>query len=201
MSANVNFPLVTIAAMQFHARAYPAIVNGSEIVKCATFGNDPAALDRSDRISQHMSWQLLYQDKPWEAQEDKAILNLSIVGTNFKKSYYSSSFRHNVSELVLAKDLVLDYWAKSVEDCPRKTHKIPMFRNEIYEKVMRGIYVDCLDEPWYLAPPAPRRSEQPNSLGRAGSPCQGRPAVVQLRSHGYQRDHCPCAASQVVGNA
>lgn len=185
--ANVNFPLVTIAAMQFHARAYPAIVNGSEIVKCATFGNDPAALDRSDRISQHMSWQLLYQDKPWEAQEDKAILNLSIVGTNFKKSYYSSSFRHNVSELVLAKDLVLDYWAKSVEDCPRKTHKIPMFRNEIYEKVMRGIYVDCLDEPWYLAPPAPRRSEQQiqqdNRQGITPPPPDDTTSLLMLEQH------------------
>ena len=27
--ANVAFPLVTIAAMQFHSRAYPAIVNGT----------------------------------------------------------------------------------------------------------------------------------------------------------------------------
>ena len=185
--ANVNFPLVTIAAMQFHARAYPAIVNGSEIVKCATFGNDPAALDRSDRISQHMSWQLLYQDKPWEAQEDKAILNLSIVGTNFKKSYYSASFRHNVSELVLAKDLVLDYWAKSVEDCPRKTHKIPMFRNEIYEKVMRGIYVDCLDEPWYLTAPAPRRNEQQiqqdNRQGITPPPPDDTTSLLMLEQH------------------
>jgi len=106
-----------------------------------------------------MSWQLLYQDAAWEEQEDKAILNLSIVGTNFKKSYYSPSLGHNVSELVMAKDLVLDYWAKSIEDCPRKTHKIPMFRNEIYEKVLRGVYADCLEEGWYLGGAIPVRSE------------------------------------------
>jgi len=169
--ANVAFPLVTIAAMQFHARAYPAIVNGTEIVKCAVFGEDPDGQlnARANRISTHMSWQLLYQDKTWEDQEDKAILNLSIVGTNFKKSYYSSILRHNVSELVLAKDLVLNYWSKSVEDTPRKTHKLPMFRNEVHEKIMRGIFCDVTEEPWYNAAPAPRRNvQQVNQDNRQG---------------------------------
>jgi chaperonin GroES len=156
--SNVAFPLVTIAAMQFHARAYPAIVGGSQIVKCAVFGEDKDGQKaaHADRVATHMSWQLLFEDKCWEEQEDKAILNLSIVGTNFKKSYYSAAVKHNVSELVLAKDLVLNYWAKSIEDCPRKTHRIPLFRNEVYEKVMRGTFCDCLDEPWYQGAPASR---------------------------------------------
>jgi chaperonin GroES len=69
--ANVAFPLITIAAMQFHARAYPAIVGGPQLVKCAIFGED---LDgrkaaRAEAVSQKMSWQLLYQDKCWEEQE------------------------------------------------------------------------------------------------------------------------------------
>lgn len=158
--SNVAFPLVTIAAQQFHARAYPAIVDGPNLVKCAVFGDDPTGekTGHADRVSQHMSWQLLYQDKAWEEQEDKAILNLSIVGCNFKKSYFSSSLGHNVSELVLAKNLVLDYWSKSVIDSPRKTHIIPMFRNEIYEKCMRGIWRDFLDEAWYKSPTTPSRT-------------------------------------------
>ena len=167
--ANVAFPLVTIAAMQFHARAYPAIVNGTDIVKCTVLGDAPEAVDQAKRVSEHMSWQRLYQDKSWEEQEDKSILNLSIVGTNFKKSYRSASLGYDVSELVLAKNLVIDYWAKSVEDCPRKTHKIPMFRNDIYEKVMRGTFRDCLEEPWYPEAPAPERTEaQSNEDKRQG---------------------------------
>ena len=158
--ANVAFPIVTIAAMQFHARAYPAIVAGDQIVKCTVFGDDPDGKHTAtaDRISTHMSWQLMYQDRAWEEQEDKAIFNLSIVGTNFKKSYYSAAVKHNVSELVLAKDLVLNYWAKSVEDCVRKTHIVPKFRNEVYENVARGVWRDCLEEGWYTSLPAPRSS-------------------------------------------
>jgi chaperonin GroES len=170
--ANVAFPLVTIAAMQFHARAYPAIVNGTDIVKCAVLGDDTdgQATARSKRISIHMSWQRLYQDKCWEEQEDKSILNLSIVGTNFKKTYHSASKGYDVSELVLAKNLVLNYWSKSVEDSPRKTHLIPMFRNEIYEKVMRGIFCDCLEEAWYKTAPQARTTTQQQTRqdGRTG---------------------------------
>lgn len=160
--ANVAFPLVTIAAMQFHARAYPAIVNGTQIVKCAVFGDDPSGQlsARAERVSTHMSWQLLYQDKAWEEQEDKAILNLSIVGTNFKKSYFSARLGHNVSELVLAKNLVLDYWSKTVEDSPRKTQILPTYRNEVYENVMRGIWRDVLDAPWYQNAPAVSTNEK-----------------------------------------
>lgn len=158
--SNVAFPLVTIAAQQFHARAYPAIVPSKNVVKVDTFDSpDPHITGRASRISTHMSWQRLYQDKAWEEQTDKAILNLSIVGTNFMKSYHSPALGYDVSELVLAKDLVLDYWSKSVEACPRKTHKLPQFRNEVYEKVMRGTWRDVLEEPWYKATPAVRVNE------------------------------------------
>ena len=159
--SNVAFPLVTIAAMQFHARAYPAIVSGSDVVKCEVNGPDPSGevTARAKRIGTHMSWQVLKQDRAWEEQEDKCEFNLSIVGTNFKKSYRDSGKGYNVSELVLAKDLVLDYYAKSVEDCPRKTHLIPMSRNDIRERVMRGTFIDCLEEQWFTALPAPSRSQ------------------------------------------
>ncbi len=160
-ASNVKFPLVTIAAMQFHARAYPAILNGQDVVKCEVNQPDPSGeiTARSERISTHMSWQVLKQDRSWEEQEDRTLFNVSIVGTAFKKSYYDSERRHNVSELVMAKDLVIDYWAKSVEDCPRKTHLIPMSRNDIRENVLVGLYRDILEDAWFAGPPQTQRNE------------------------------------------
>lgn len=157
-ASNIAFPLVTIAAMQFHSRAYPAIVSGTDVVRCRVIGDDPTGREhqRADRISQHMSWQCLEQDEPWEEQHDRLLINLPIVGTAFKKSYYDASLGHNTSELVLAKDLVIDYYAKSVEQCPRKTHIIPIFRNEIHERVLRGTFRNCLKEPWYQEPTTPQ---------------------------------------------
>lgn len=155
--SNVAFPLVTIAALQFHAMAYPALLSGKELVKCEVTGPDPdgSKQARSQRIATHMSWQLLRQDSSWEEQEDKAILNVSIVGTTFKKSRFSSAKKHNVSELVLAKDLAVNYWAKSLEDAPRKTHIIPLYRNEVREHVLSDTFRDILEESWFATDSQP----------------------------------------------
>ncbi len=156
--ANVAFPLITIAALQWHARAYPELLGASEWVKCKTFGADPEGkkMKRAQRISAHMSYQLTEEDSAWEEQADRGFLNEAIVGTIFKKSIFKASSGHNVSELVLAKDLVLNYYSKSVETSPRKTHIYPLTRNEIYERVKRGQFRDVLKEDWYSQVVAPK---------------------------------------------
>jgi len=160
--SNIAFPLITIAALQFHSRAYPALVNGHSIVKCRVMGSDKSGLVSAvaDRISTHMSWQLLEEDENWEAQTDLALLNIPIVGVGFKKTYYHPSKGYNVSEFVQAKDLVVNYWATSIEDWPAKTHVIPMGRNQIYERVRRGVFKDILDTEWFMSSPSPDISNE-----------------------------------------
>lgn len=167
-SSNVAFPLVTIAIMQFHSRAYPALISGPDIVKYEVTGSDPHGDEkgRAERVGMHMSWQLMKQDMTWQTQHNRLLINLATVGTTFKKSYYSGI---NHSDMVSAKDLVMDYYAKSVEDCPRKTHIIPLFRNDIYSRVKRGIFKDILEDTWYKAMPVvyqdPRKAESDNRSG------------------------------------
>ena len=149
--SNVAFPLITIAVMQFHARAYPAIISGHEIVKCRVIGEDKdgQARIRSDRISTHMSYQVLEEDLAWEEQHDRLLINIAVVGCAFVKSYWDARMGHNTSELVTANDLVVNYWAKSIETAPRKTQVILMSRNEVHARVLRGAFKDVLNEPWY----------------------------------------------------
>lgn len=161
-AANIAFPLVTIAVMQFHARAYPTIVQGTDVVRTRLIGADPdgSKRQRADRISTYMSWQCLEEDVDWEEQWDRTLINVPCVGTAFMKDYHQPTLGHSVSELVLARDLVLAYNSKSVETAPRKTHIIALSRNQIYEHVQRGTFHDILKEPWYEneAPPNPPQS-------------------------------------------
>lgn len=152
--SNIAFPLVTIATLQFHSRAYPAIVQGPDLVRYRVVGEDPQGQEktRAERVGQHMSFQLLEEDQAWEEQHDRLLINIPIVGCAFKKTYFSGSKGHNVSELVLAQDFVLDYYAKSVEDCARKTHIIPMYRNQMHENILTEIYRDVREEAWYARP-------------------------------------------------
>jgi chaperonin GroES len=160
--SNVAFPLITIGTTQFHSRAYPAIISGTDVVRCRVVGDDPGGIkkSRADRISSGMSYQVLEQDQSWEEQHDRLLIQVPIVGCAFIKTYFSASLGHNVSELVQARNLVVDYYAKSIESAARKTHCIPLFRNEIYERVHRGTFRDVLSTAWYQGIPNPQSSEQ-----------------------------------------
>src|SRR3989337_624892 len=69
-ASNIKFPLITIAALQYHARAYPALIPGTGVVKCRVFGDDVDGLAaaRARRLETHMSYQLLEEDEAWEDQ-------------------------------------------------------------------------------------------------------------------------------------
>ena len=56
-ASNVKFPLITIAAMQYHSRAYPALISNNDVVKCKVYGKDDDGEmhKRADRISHHMT--------------------------------------------------------------------------------------------------------------------------------------------------
>ena len=140
-AANVKFPLVTIASMQFAARAYPSLIKAPDLVKFRVQGKDDGTkAARAERISSHMSYQLLEEDEPWEEHMDKALLALPILGCVFKKSYYDKTKGHNCSTLVLPKDLVVHYYARSIEECERKTEILSLSPREIKERQLRGVF-------------------------------------------------------------
>lgn len=156
--SNVKFPLVTIAAIQWHSRAYPVLIQGPDVVKCTVNGPDPQGelRKRADRVSAYMSYQLLEESPSWEEEADRALLQVPIVGCAFKKTYYSGIEGRNVSDLVPAKNFCINYWAKSVETAQRKTHVVPMYRNDIYERVIANTFLDCREEQWFTGNPIPR---------------------------------------------
>ncbi len=143
-AANIKFPLMTIACLQFQSRAYPALVSGTQIVKHRVVGEDPdqSKQQRADRVSRHMSFQVLEEDEAWEEEMDKLLMTMPIVGSGFKKSYFDPEKGHNVSEHVMAEDLCIPYYAKSLETATRLTHIIPRYPNEIRERVVAGLFLD-----------------------------------------------------------
>lgn len=160
-AANVIFPLVTIAALQFSARAYPSLIQGNNVFRYRVIGPETTEVrDRALRVGKHMSWQVLEQDEAWEEQHDRLLINLSIVGCSFIKSWHNSHLGYPVSELVMANELAVNYWAKNMNSAPRATHIIPKSRNDIYEQMMNGTYRDCRDEAWFKDPSRPQTDQK-----------------------------------------
>ena len=203
-ASNVKHPLITIATIQFAARAYPEICKGQKVVKCQITGDDgpkpqlalpapsqgqppmpgqqgpgqpgiqgppaqpqhpmqppmqgsgqPGQMQgpqhpqapsipvpespkqqRSNRITAHMNWQLTQEMTDWEAEMDSLLHVLPVVGQCYKKSYFSSADRHNVSELVLPDDCVVSKGrSRDIKKARRITHRLWIYTNEAVEKM------------------------------------------------------------------
>lgn len=142
-AANVKYPLITTAAIQFAARAYPAIVPGAEVVKGMVNGADPDGrkLDRARRIGAHMSYQLIEEMEEWEEDTDKLLIQLPIVGCAFRKTYFDTTRQRNTSELAAAKHVVYDH-ATPFGKLRRISHEIFLYRNDVEERVRSGVWLE-----------------------------------------------------------
>lgn len=168
-AANIKFPLVTVAALQFGARAYPAIVDGNRIVKGQVLGNDDGIpnkdetgeplLDplsgepvwamkpgvkraKAERVSRHMSYQLLTEMEEWEEDTDVLLHHIPIVGCAFRKVWRSEELGRNKSEMIPAIHLVVNNSVRNLEEAPRVTHEIMLYPQEIEERKRSGSYLE-----------------------------------------------------------
>ncbi|MEM6682600.1 MAG: co-chaperone GroES [Pseudomonadota bacterium] len=134
-ASNVKYPLLTSAAIQFAARAYPAIVDGNDVAKARVIGEDPdnTKQDRADRISRHMSYQLLEEIEEWDGDTDTLVHVLPILGTVFRKVYYDPAEGRPVCELIMPTDLVVNNDCISFERAPRYSHRCHYYPHEIQE--------------------------------------------------------------------
>jgi chaperonin GroES len=144
-AANIKYPLLATAAMQFAARAYPTLVpSNGKIVKCRVVGHDQDGqkAQRAENVSVHMSYQLLDEMEDWEEDMDRLLLTLPIAGTCFKKTYWDTSKQRNCSKTILPKYIVVNDTAKCLEDAERISEVIYVSKRIFRERVNRKVYRD-----------------------------------------------------------
>lgn len=189
-ASNVVFPLMTVAAVQFAARAYPAIVAGRNVVKGVVIGPDEgtpqigpdgtpvvqmpqgqpqgammqgqpgqgeqpqqqpqpvwqvepgAKRQRADKTASHMSHQLLDEMDDWEEDTDKLLHILPIAGCCFRKTYFDPGTGQNISDLAMAENVVINYWAKSMTRAARISERVWFYPHEIEENERSDIWLE-----------------------------------------------------------
>jgi chaperonin GroES len=142
-AANIKYPLVTTAAIQFAARAYPAIVDGWNVAKGKVLGKPtPEKRDRADRVGNHLSWQLLEEMPEWEADTDRLLHMLPVVGCMIRKTWFDPIEGRNKSRLIPPERFVVHYMA--TEDKPRETEIVPLYPHQVLERVRSGLWLDIV---------------------------------------------------------
>lgn len=144
-ASNVKYPLLSTAAMQFAARAYPSLIpSNGKVVQGQVIGKDQDGEKRkkADRVATYMSYQLMHEMHMWEEDMDKLLMMLPIIGTVFKKTFYDANKEKIKSCLIGPKDLVVDYWAHSLEDAERVSEIIAMTPRQLKERQRKGLFLD-----------------------------------------------------------
>lgn len=142
-AANIKYPLITSAALQFNARAYPAIVSPDKTVKARVWGADPGGQKaaRADRVSEHMTWQLSAQIPEWEEETDKLLVQLPIVGEMFRKWWYDPVEGRPRCRLIEPGKLIINDKVKNLDEAPRATEEICLYPSEIETRIRSGVFV------------------------------------------------------------
>lgn len=142
-ASNVKFPLMTTAAIQFNARAYPAILNGGDVVKPKVVGQQSEdKLSAAMNASKYMSWQLCEEMEEWEEDTDRLLVMLPILGTLFRKTWFSSVKRRPSTKLLKPQDLVINATTQSMETAVRITERFLMYKNEVLSNIRQELFRD-----------------------------------------------------------
>lgn len=142
-SSDITYPMLTAATLQFAARALPAIVTPTGIVKAKRVGNDPEGQKArvGDRIATYENYQLREDMPHWAEDQDKMLHALPILGCLFKKVYYDSEDNINASDLIYPENLVVDNNILSLEKAPRISHEVEIYPHVIIERQRAGLYL------------------------------------------------------------
>jgi chaperonin GroES len=166
-ASNVKYPLVSIASLQFAARAYPSLIpNDGNIVKMRIVGKDQTGekTAKANRAAKFMSWQLTQEMPRWEEDTDRLLTILPVIGTAFRKTYFDKSRGVNVSELVYPENFVVDYWTRTLEDAERYSEILFVSPRKLKERQRTGEYIDVdLGEPTSQPPQVPSNNQKQGS--------------------------------------
>lgn len=143
-ASNVKMPLMTEAALQYNSMMYPALVPSVNIVKTRIVGEDKNGQKQESaiRVGKHMSYQVLEEMESWEEEMDMGLMVQPILGNMYKKTYWDNGKTRPASELLTPNDFVVNYNAKSIETAFRKTHIVPLNKNDVRKEELAGNFIE-----------------------------------------------------------
>lgn len=143
-SANIKFPIITKAALEFASRVYPEIVKDGRVVKPRIVGKDYTGTKQKQgqRVADYMNYQLLFESCEWEQDLDKLLNMLALVGFICKKTYFDPIRKKNKSDICDYEDLIINCKVKNLYEAPRINHILHYSINDLIEHARSGVFLE-----------------------------------------------------------
>lgn len=149
-AANIKMPIIQLASLQFHSRAFPELVSAPDLVRCVERipSEDGEVKARAKRLSEHMSFQITEKMEGWISDQDRLLLTLPIAGCAFKKVFFDTN--RNVSESVLIRpsQFVVSYHTRNIRSAGRASHYYPIDTNTVISRIRQGVFLDNEEVPY-----------------------------------------------------
>ena len=140
-ASGVFHPILTEAVIKFQAEAMVETFPAAGPVLTRTIGKSSPELDqRAMRVQRDMNYQCTEVMTEYRGEHEQALFHLAIGGSIFKKVYFDHALNRYTSKFVMADDFVVSYGTTDLISCPRATHIMKMWPNDLLKNQYSGFY-------------------------------------------------------------
>ena len=136
-------PLLIESAVKFQSKASQELFPASGPVKANILGTaTPEKEMQANRVQNFMNYQVTEQMPEYFDEFERMLFHLPLIGSAFKKIYYSSTLKRPVSEFIPIDQFYVSYYATDLRNADRYTHVIYRSPVDIQKDINAGVYQD-----------------------------------------------------------
>jgi hypothetical protein len=136
-------PLLIESAVKFQSKASQELFPANGPVKANILGTaTPEKQMQANRVENFMNYQVTEQMPEYFEEFERMLFHLPLIGSAFKKIYYSSTLKRPVSEFIPIDQFYVSYYATDLRNADRYTHVIYRSPVDIQKDINAGVYQD-----------------------------------------------------------
>lgn len=177
-SAKVIYPLLAPAVIQLASRLIQPIVRNGKVMECTVIGQDQPEIDpqtgqptgkfvkaeKAKRVSDYGNYTHLIESDTWTKDTHKLCHILASWGTAFRYIDYDPVTKRICDELIAPEDVIINHNLNSLSAARRITVRHSFTKNDIYEQIASGYFLDI----------------DPETLSSSGSTSDGKEAIEEI---------------------
>lgn len=142
-ASKVTHPVITTCTIDFAARAIKELHPPEGPVKTCIIGQTTKGrLERAERISNHMNFQLTSQIEEYRPEFERLLTQLPMGGSQYLKLYWDKRLNRPRADFIPIDNMFIPFNASSLYTADRVTHWQILTELEFERRVKTGMYID-----------------------------------------------------------
>lgn len=142
-ACGVYHPVMTEAVVRFQAQAIMEIFPAQGPVKTKIVGRwNEDKEKQAKRVQEELNYFITEKMTEYRPETETLLFFLALAGSAFRKVYYDETLGRPVGTFIPAEDFVVPYGTTDLKSCPRYTHAMRMFPNDVKKLMHLGVFKD-----------------------------------------------------------